>query len=59
MMSRKDYILIADAIQDVYRTATEEERVGLIAVTSVLASRLAGDNYRFDRNRFYRRAIAE
>lgn len=57
-MTRKDYIIIADAISDVgnHNATDDDYREGWHAANSAIAhkmaSALAAENHRFDRNKF-------
>ena len=50
-MTRKDYILIADAIKEVYKNTDYDKRT-VDAVIYRLSSALSGDNNLFDRDKF-------
>lgn len=60
-MTRKDYVLIASALADA-RTIYPTERPDAVQQSEddayVIAAALAGDNPRFDRNRFLKAAGA-
>jgi hypothetical protein len=52
-MSRKDYVIIAAALARADRYVNEgAERAGFDAAVQALADALAGDNKRFDHERF-------
>lgn len=51
-MTRKDYVLIAQAISDQQHWLTAEERQPITGLIYTLASALARDNPRFDRSKF-------
>lgn len=59
-MTRKDYVLIAGAIKEVYDYQKDSDGKGSKAlkqgaikvVAETLADELGRDNFRFDRNRF-------
>ena len=55
-MTRKDYILIAAALNDAARWPTSVERRSLDMIADALADALARDNPRFDRERFLKAA---
>ena len=49
-MTRKDYVLIAEAIKEAHRLTSEKAGAGVVAY--MLANTLQADNPRFDRARF-------
>lgn len=54
-MTRKDYVLIADSIKasrDNWEGFTAEAQEAIDGLARGLASKLAGENDRFDRERF-------
>lgn len=52
-MTRKDYVLIASALREVYHSHTDTLiRSGVLSAADSIASALANDNPRFDRARF-------
>lgn len=62
-MTRKHYKLLAESIRSVYNRAEEEADLGvcewLEEMTRSIASALASDNDRFDRERFLAAALKE
>jgi len=62
-MTRKDYVAIAGAIAEAYRTCDSYDRPSkrkvLDIVTKELVRVLAADNFRFDRGRFERACSPE
>lgn len=56
-MTRKDYVLIADAIFAGLRDTNAAGRVALSGVAYRLADKLKQDNASFDRYRFLERAL--
>lgn len=53
-MTRKDYILIADAFGGILsRAETDGERCGINMAVGAVACALLKDNARFDMNRFF------
>jgi len=60
-MTRKDYVLIADAIRTriIDNGPTFEERRIALAIVDELANRLLADNPRFDRFQFVRACMVE
>lgn len=58
-MTRKDYVLLARALRQVREAIGNRNFAmldGVTAATAGIAGALAGDNPRFDRDRFYRAA---
>lgn len=55
-MTRKDYILLADALKAVADSIEYPERLGTQLAANEIAHRLQGDNPRFDRSRFLKAA---
>jgi hypothetical protein len=55
-MTRKDYILIAEALKRAWNTEAESAFPGVQAAARNLAESLARDNPRFDRERFLKAA---
>lgn len=51
-MTRKDYILISDAIRDAYLSADDSKRPAIDDVIARLVRKLSLDNPRFDAARF-------
>jgi hypothetical protein len=51
-MTRKDYVLIAKAINDAYQPTHELNRVWVRVTASHIALALAKDNVRFDTDKF-------
>ena len=60
-MTRKDYVLIADAIRTriIDNGPTFEERGIALAIVDELSARLRADNPRFDGARFMRACMGE
>ena len=52
MMTRKDYILIAEAFKSAAEAVDYPERLGALLAANEIAHRLERDNPRFDRARF-------
>lgn len=55
-MTRKDYVLLADAIKAVADSIDYPERLGAQLAANEIAHRLQRDNPRFDRERFLKAA---
>jgi len=55
-MTRKDYILLADAIKAAVEATDYPERLGAQLAANEIAHRLQQDNPRFDRARFLKAA---
>ena len=55
-MTKKDYIIIADCINDVL---TEDNRPALLDVINTLSGRFIIDNPRFDKQRFMSRCLTD
>lgn len=55
-MTRKDYILLADALKAVADATEYPERLGAQLAANEIAHRLQRDNPRFDRERFLKAA---
>ena len=51
-MTRKDYILIAEAFKSAAEAVDYPERLGALLAANEIAHRLERDNPRFDRPRF-------
>lgn len=51
-MTRKDYVLLADALKAAIQSVDNPERVGAMLAAYELSHRLGLDNARFDRRRF-------
>lgn len=51
-MTRKDYILLADALKAAAYALNPPERTGALLAANEIAHSLAEDNPRFDRARF-------
>lgn len=58
-MTRKDYVLIAEALQAAAYALNPPERTGALLVAHEIAHRLKQDNPRFDRERFMRAACLD
>jgi hypothetical protein len=58
-MTRKDYVLIAEALQAAAYALNPPERAGALLVAHEIANRLQQDNPRFDRDRFMRAACLD
>lgn len=57
-MTRKDYVLIAKAINGIYLDATWNEHSILVALVEDMADALQHDNPAFDRDRFKKACLA-
>lgn len=55
-MTRKDYVLLADAIMGAAYVLNPPERLGALLAANEIAHALAEDNPRFDRARFLKAA---
>ncbi len=55
-MTRKDYVLLAEAIKAATSAIDHPERLGAQLVANEIAHRLQQDNPRFDRERFLKAA---
>lgn len=55
-MTRKDYILLAEALKAVADATEYPERLGALLAANEIAHRLQQDNPRFDRARFLKAA---
>lgn len=51
-MTRKDYIVIAGALNAAWHNADKADKPGIVQAAGYVASGLAADNYRFDRDKF-------
>lgn len=51
-MTRKDYVLLAEAIKAAVEATDYPERLGALLAANEIAHRLQQDNPRFDRARF-------
>jgi hypothetical protein len=51
-MTRKDYVLLAEALQVTAYALNPPERTGALLAANEIAHRLKQDNPRFDRKRF-------
>ena len=51
-MTRKDYVLLAEALKAVIQSVDKPERTGALLAANEIAHCLAEDNPRFDRARF-------
>lgn len=51
-MTRKDYVLLAEALKAVVQSVDKPERTGAMLAAHELSYRLGQDNPRFDRRRF-------
>jgi hypothetical protein len=58
-MTRKDYVLIAEALQAAAYALNPPERAGALLVAHEIANRLKQENPRFDRDRFMRAACLD
>lgn len=58
-MTRKDYVLIAEALQAAAYALNPPERAGALLAAYEIANRLQQDNPRFDRDRFIRAACLD
>jgi hypothetical protein len=58
-MTRKDYVLIAEALQAAAYALNPPERAGALLAANEIAHRLKQDNPRFDRERFMRAACLD
>lgn len=57
-MTRKDYAMLAEALNSEYRTAqTTDAKVAIHNVATALALKLKQDNERFDHTRFMNAVI--
>ncbi len=58
-MTRKDYVLLAEALQAAAYSLNPPERAGVLLAAHEIALRLKQDNPRFDRDRFLRAAALD
>jgi hypothetical protein len=53
IMTRKDYVAIANAINRVHRNAEVTERYWIHETINAIGTALKKDNYKFNRTKFY------
>lgn len=59
MMSRKDYVAVAESIRKVYDLASGDARIPIELVTLNIAIAFQQDNPRFDKARFMHAALGD